>query len=221
MQLAAGGQKSRVLAGAVVLQGAGGACGDGALQLGGFQLGSPEQPKSLAGVDGTTAVGGAGNRQAPVAAAIALGCAAADKRHGLERFEGAAHETQLLGIAGPQQHPAAAVTDHGMDPMLRFGDAIAQQPHLQGRNQGTAIGSRKAGGQGHGGAVRRSQEPAIPAQRAWQSPVPATSSRPATVRPRRRRESTGPIWWRATSWSCWSQGSGLGQTWPSYQPDSS
>ena len=150
VQLAAGGQEGRVLAGAVVLQGAAGALGDGALQVGGFHFGSPEQAEGLAGVGGRAAMGGAGNGQAPVAAAAALGGAAADKGHGLERFEGAAHETQLLGITGPQQHPAAAVTDHRMDPVLGFGDAIAQQPHLQGRHQGAAMGSRKAGGQGHG-----------------------------------------------------------------------
>ena len=75
-------------------------------------------------------MGGAGNRQAPLAMAALIGGPTGHEDRRLEGFESRAHEAQRLGISGLEQHPAAAVAHGRMHPMARFNNSIAQQPHL-------------------------------------------------------------------------------------------
>ena len=139
-----------MLARAVVLQGTGGTGGNRTLQPTRIQIGPPEQSEGLSGVGGGAGMGSAGDRQPPLAASGAIGGATGHEGGGLEGLEGRADEAELLGIPSPHQHPAPLIADHRMDPMMGFGDAVTEQPHLQGRHTRPG-GSRKAGGQGHGG----------------------------------------------------------------------
>jgi hypothetical protein len=116
---------------------------DRALQLFGFDLGAPQQPKRLAGMGRGARMGGAGDRQAPLTATAGIGRTTTHKHGGLERLERRTHKAEQLGITGPHQHPAAAVTDDRMHAVARLDDAVAQQPHLQRRHRG-ARGTTKA-----------------------------------------------------------------------------
>ena len=130
-QALTGGQKSSMFSRAVVLQGAVCPRRAGATQQGHVHIRPPEHLEGLAGLLHVAIVGGAGNRQGPLATALGIGGTTGHKDLGLEGFEPRTNEAELLGIPRPHQQPPPLVTNHRMDPMQRFGNAIAQQSHLQ------------------------------------------------------------------------------------------
>jgi hypothetical protein len=76
---------------------------------------------------------------------MGIGGATGYKYLGLKGLKPRTDKTKHLGIPRPHQLPAPLVTNHRMDPMQRFSDAIAQQSHLQGwgaRPEGSAAADR-------------------------------------------------------------------------------